>query len=231
MSGGRVIFVGCGPGAEDLLTVRAVRALQRADVVIWNAGILDRQALVEHTDATTEIVEWPPATQRELLAVYDRAITDDLVVVRLKGGDPTLFGALEEDIATLRERGVAYEIVPGVSALAATAAALGHEVASNGLPLLLVDAAALTSTAPTTFAVAAHGAARSPDELQRALLDRGLPASTPCTVAIEVSRRDETLLSCPLDELAETIQDMGLGVLTLVLAGHTRPGASALESG
>lgn len=68
MSAGRIVFVGCGPGAEDLLTLRGVRALEAADVVIWNAGLLDRRALAAHTRGDVEIVAWPPATSRDALA-------------------------------------------------------------------------------------------------------------------------------------------------------------------
>lgn len=219
MSAGRVLFVGCGPGAADLLTLRAVRALATADVVIWNAGLLDRQVLSDHMRAGAEILQWPPATQRDVERAFDRALAEDLLVVRLKGGDPTLFGALEPELSAVRERGLPCEIVPGVSAVGASAAALGHEVASGGAQLLLADAGSLASGLPGAGAIAVYGANRDPRALQRALLARGLVASTPCAVAIEVSRRDEMLVSCPLGELGETIEDLGMGALTIVFAG------------
>lgn len=219
MSAG-VRFVGCGPGAADLLTLRAVRALQAADIVIWNATLLDRQTLSEHTRADAEIVQWPPATLADIEAAYDRALAEDLLVVRLKGGDPTLFGVLEPELSAVRERGLACEIVPGVSAVGAGFAALGREMATASAGLLLVGAGALSSAGePETIRIAAYGANRDPRALQRALLARGLPASTPCTVAIEVSRRDEMLISCRIENLGETIEDMGMGALTLVIAG------------
>ena len=214
---GRVLFVGCGPGAADLLTVRAVRALEAADVVIWNHTLLDRQALAEHTRADAEVVEWPPATQDDIYAVFERARAEHLLVVRLKGGDPTLFGALEPELSAARERRVACEIVPGISALSAAAAVLDREVATRDAPLLLIDAAA-AARAPER-GVAVFGVGREPRVLAEALLGRGLAGPTPCTVVIEASRRDETVLSCTLDALAETIEDFGLGRLTLVLAG------------
>lgn len=219
MSSGSVLFVGCGPGAADLLTLRAVRALETADVVIWSASLLDREALALHTRPDAQILEWPPATQRDILDMFDRALAENLLVVRLKGGDPTLFGALEPELSAVRGRGLACEIVPGVSALAAGAAALGREIATPAAPLLLVDAAALAKAPAGACRVAAYGAGRDARALQRALLEHGLPATTPCTVAIEVSRRDEMLVSCALDELAETVEDVGPAVLTLVLAG------------
>lgn len=162
MSDGRVLFVGCGPGAPDLLTLRAVDALTAADVIVWSASLIERRTIAAHARAEAELVEWPPATQREIDALYDRALA---------------------------------------------------------APLLLADAAALTDAPAAGSAIAVHGASRAPRVLQRDLLDRGLPGATPCAVAIEVSRRDELLAPCTLDELAETLEDLGRGRLTLVLAG------------
>ena len=219
MSRGRVLFVGCGPGAADLLTLRAVRALEAADVVVWSASLLGRDALAAHVTDGVEIVEWPPATLRDVLAVYDRALPDGLLVVRLKGGDPALFGALDPELGAVRERGLEWEIVPGVSALGASGAALGRELATPNSPLLLTDATALADAAPAACAVAVHGSGRDAAALQQALLARGLAPHASCAVAVEVSRRDEAVVACTLDELAETVEDIGRGVLTLVLAG------------
>lgn len=214
-----VRFVGCGPGAADLLTLRAVRALQAADIVIWNATLLDRQTLGEHTRADAELVQWPPATQSDIFGAFDRALAEDLLVVRLKGGDPTLLGVLEPELSAVRERGLTWEIVPGISALSAGFAALGQEMVAAGAGLLVIDAAAFVGGEPETISIATYGANRDPRALQRALLARGLPASTPCSVAIEVSRRDELLVRCTIADLGETIEDMGMGALTFVIAG------------
>ncbi len=219
MTAGRVLFVGCGPGAADLLTLRAVHALQTADIVIWNADLLDRRALTEHTRADSEILQWPPATQRDIQDAFDRACVEDLLVVRLKGGDPTLLGALEPELSAVRERGLACEIVPGISALSAGAAALGREIATHDAALLVGAASALAGDHTTATVVASYGVDRDPRALQRTLLTRGLAAATPCTVAIEVSRRDEMLLSCVLEDLAETVEDAAMGALAIVFAG------------
>jgi precorrin-4 methylase len=218
LSAGRVLFVGCGPGAADLLTLRAVRALEAADVVIWNASLLDRETLAAHMRANAELLAWPPATERDILATYDRARAEDLVVVRLKGGDPMLLGAIEPELSAVQDRGLPCEVVPGVSAVAASTAALLVEAATPGAPLLIADGAGLAGIAGRGQTIAVHGASRDPRALQRDLLALGLPAGSRCDVAIEVSRRSETLLRCTLDELAETVEDNALGLLTLVVA-------------
>ena len=231
MSAGRVLFVGCGPGAADLLTLRAVSALQRADVVVWSPSLLDRAAVTAHARADCEIVAWPPATQRDVDAVYDRARADDLTVVRLKGGDPMLFGALEPELSAVCARGLACEVVPGISAAGAGAAALLAEIATPATPLLLADAAALPDALDPGSVLAIHNAGRHTEALQRDLLALGLAQTTPCDVVIEVSRRGEMLVPCALHELAETLEDMGRGMLTLVLVRPSPNVQEAADSG
>ena len=101
---------------------------------------------------------------------------------------------------------------------------LQREIATTGSPLVLAAAGALAAGAGPEHAIAVHGASRDPEALQRDLLALGLAPQTPCDVAVEVSRRGETLVACTLDELAETVRDTGLGGLTLVLV---RPSAAA----
>ena len=138
---------------------------------------------------------------------------EDLLVVRLKGGDPALFGALEPELSAARERGLACEIVPGVSALRAAAAALGCEIATPG------GAAARSPTRsgsprrpPSPACVAVYGAGRDPRALQRGLRDRGLAGVDAVRASRSRSRgAARRSCACPLDELAETLEDMAPG--------------------
>jgi len=227
MRPGRVLFVGCGPGAPDLLTLRAVRAIAEADVIVWSPALLDEAVVVEHARPDAELVAWPPATQHDVFGVYDRAAADGLRVVRLKGGDPTLFGELRDDLQAVRIRGLGYEIVPGVSAVAGGAATLGCEVAARGAPLLLA-AAGDGVQVDSVGVVGVLGAGRDPEAIARDLAARGWPGSTPCAVLVGISRPGEIVVTCRLDELAECIEDYGCGGLTTVLAGPSltdaRPG-------
>ncbi|MGI9098672.1 MAG: SAM-dependent methyltransferase [Solirubrobacteraceae bacterium] len=224
MCPGRVLFVGCGPGAPDLLTLRAVRAIAEADVIVWSPALLDEAVVVEHARPDAELVAWPPATQHDVLGVYDRAVAEGLRVVRLKGGDPTLFGELRDDLEAVRIRGLGYEIVPGVSAVAAGAATLGCEVARRGVPLLLVAGGDGVDSDPCGV-VGVLAAGRDPEALARGLAARGWPASTPCAVLVGLSRPGEIVVTCRLAELAECIEDYGRGGLTTVLAGPALTGA------
>jgi precorrin-4/cobalt-precorrin-4 C11-methyltransferase len=217
MSAGRVRFVGCGPGAPDLLTLRAVRAIAAADIVVWSPSLLDEAVVIEHARPGAELVGWPPATQRDVVAVYDRAAREGLQVVRLKGGDPAFFGELQDDLRELRALGVDVEVVPGVSAVSAGAAALCCEIASSATPLVLAAAGAEAGADPGVVGVLNTG--RDPAAVAAGLAARGLAPATPCAVLVAISRPSEIVVTCTLDELAETLRDYGSPGLTTVLAG------------
>ena len=222
MTGGRVRLVGCGPGAADLLTLRAARAIAEADVVVWSPTLLDESIVREHAHPDAELVAWPPARQDDVLAVYDRAAAEGLDVVRLKGGDPTLFGELRDDLQAIRARGLELEIVPGVSAVTAAAAALCCEIAGPGTPLALVAAGAAPEGEGT---VAVLNCGRDAAAVTGELEARGLRSSTPCAVLVGISRAGEIVVTCALDELAETLRDYGASGVTIVLAGTAVGGA------
>jgi len=224
MSTGRVRFVGCGPGAADLLTLRAVGAIAAADVIVWNPVLLDEAVLGEHARPGAAILRWPPATQTDILAVYDRAAAEGLQVVRLKGGDPTLFGQLGDELDAVRARGLRHDIVPGVSPVTAGAAALACEIGGAAAPLLLLAAGAPTR-APGAIAVLNAG--RDGAAIADDLAARGLDPDSPCALLVGISRPEQIVETCRLSELAETMGDFGTAGLTIVLAG---PAIAAAES-
>ena len=211
-----MLFVGCGPGAADLLTLRAVRALAAADIVVWSPSLIAAEVVRGHVRPGTEILAWPPAGLPDVLDAFDRARDRGLVVVRLKGGDPMLFGAMEPELGAARDRGLDVEIVPGISALGAAAAALAWELARPGTPLLVDDA--FVAPAGEVGVTALFMAGGVPDAAAGKLRQRGMTPDASCAVAIQVSRPDEILVTCRLDELSEHVEDLGRGGHTVVLA-------------
>ena len=215
---GRLIFVGAGPGAADLLTLRAARAIASADIVIWGQGLLLREALDDHLRAGAEVIAWPPATMDDVLRAYDRARDEGLSVVRLKSGDASLFGELADELGAAAERGLAVEFVPGVSAVAAAGAALGSELtAGAGLTLRRTEA----GDGPRSVALFMPG--RDPDAAQAALLAEGLAEGDPCAIVHRVSWPGEMLVRCRVGEVAEHLSDLGLDGMTLLVAGPAVP--------
>jgi precorrin-4 methylase len=211
--------------------------LAEADVVIWGAAMLAEEVVSDYARPEAELVPWPPATMSDIYTVYERANRDHLVVARLFWGDPAIFGAVRDEAQEAERRGLAFEVVPGVSALGASAAALGLELttAPGASPPLIL--AAWHEDAPAGQGVhdlARHGATmalfmagKRGEELQSELLAGGFGPATPCAVAHRISWPDELVLRCRLDRLASTLARPELERQTLVLVGPAlAPGLS-----
>lgn len=233
---GRVVFVGAGPGAADLLTFRAARAIADADVVIWAASLVHEDVL-DHARPDAEIVDSAKLPMEGVLPYYERAAAEGLTVARIHSGDPALWGALQEQLERCQDLGLDTEIVPGVSSVAAVAAAAGREltipeVAQSVILTRLGGGKTPMPPGEEVREFARHGttmalflsAARS-RLLQEELLDGGYPGDTPCVVAYRCTWPDELIVRCRLDALAKTVKEHRLWKHTLVLVGP------ALEAG
>lgn len=225
----KVWFLGGGPGASDLLTVRAARVLGEADVVIWGQSLLSEETVREYAPADAELVAWPPATTADISAAYGRAMREDLLVARLCWGDPALYGGVRDEAREARSRGLPVEVVPGVSSLGAAAAALGTELTrapTDPPPLILAAPRDDPPPAQGIRDLASHGATmaffmagKRGAQLQADLLAGGFPPETPCAVAHRVTWPDEVVVTCCLEQLAGTMEDPELERHTMVLVG------------
>jgi precorrin-4 C11-methyltransferase len=226
---GLVSFVGAGPGAPDLLTLRAVRVLGEADVVVWARSLVD-PAVLEHARRGAELVPSDDRALDDVVAIYSRAAAEGLRVARVHSGDPSLYGALHEQIEACRRIGLPFEIVPGVSSVAAAATALGQELTVPDVSQTLILTRRPTRTSmpqnETIAELARHGttmalflSVRRPRELQQDLLDGGYAPDAPCAVVYRASWPDEVVLRCALAELAATIRGARITTQALVLVG------------
>jgi precorrin-4/cobalt-precorrin-4 C11-methyltransferase len=211
-----VFLIGGGPGAPDLVTVRGARAIAASDIVIWGRPMSTEELVREHARPGAEIVAWPPATMADLEAAYDRAAAAGLTVARLHGGDPGVYARLYEELVRVRTRGLEVEIIPGVTAACAAAAALEWELSSEAerRPVVLAAgkgpdgavAPELERAAAGGHALALYIAGGIGAELQATLLERGYPAGTECAIATRVSWPGETLERCSLAQLRERLE-------------------------
>ncbi|MBA3421769.1 MAG: cobalt-precorrin-4/precorrin-4 C(11)-methyltransferase [Thermoleophilaceae bacterium] len=233
MSGARVYFIGGGPGAADLLTLRGARAIAAADVVVWGRSLVSEEVVTEHARPTAELAPWPPLSADGLLDVYDRARRDGLTVARVYGGDPTIYGWVHEEIASVTERGLPYEVIPGVTSMAAAAAAAGCTL-SGGMLIVarregwrpLPPGERIRDYARHGTTMALYMASREPHELQRELTEGGYDPATPCVIVHRTSWPDERILRCPLDELGDRIEAGRLDHQTLVFVGPGTEGVA-----
>jgi uroporphyrin-III C-methyltransferase len=240
---GTVHLVGAGPGAADLLTLRAARLLAEADVVLHDA-LVSPEVLALATRARLIPVGKragrPSAEQAFICRLMIRAARTGRCVVRLKGGDPFLFGRAEEEIAACRAAGIAVEVVPGVSAGFAAAAALCAPLTRRGLVrsvVFLTPAAAKGSGPDERWADAAAGAdtlviymgKRDGSRVLAALLARGLSPAAPLVLAEAVSWSGETLSGGALADLPALADAAGDGP-ALLLIGEVFAEAAAAHA-
>lgn len=214
-AGGKVYLVGAGPGAPDLLTVRAVRLLAEADIVFHDALVHpDTLALAPQAKKISV------GKRHGKLSAAQRFINKQLVdaargyrcIVRLKGGDPMLFGRAQEEIDALREAGVEFEIVPGVTAALAASAALGVSLTRRGVSrsVAFVTPRVGAGEGPSRWIEAARGAdsvvlymaAHEAPAIARALIESGREAATPVAIVERASLAEESARFATLASLA-----------------------------
>jgi len=226
-----VAFVGAGPGAADLLTLRAAQRIAEADIVIWAASLVHEDVL-QHARADAVVVNSAEHSLEGIREHYERAAREGLLVARIHSGDPALWGGTQEQHELCTALGLETEVVPGVSSFSAVAAIVQREltipeVAQSVVLTRLEGGKTPMPSRETVRSFAAHGttmalflsAART-KQLQDELLAAGAyDASTPCVVAYAATWPDELVFECALGELAERVREHRLYKHTLVLVG------------
>ncbi|HKI31138.1 MAG TPA: precorrin-4 C(11)-methyltransferase [Gemmataceae bacterium] len=224
----RVVFVGAGPGDPDLLTLKAHRALGRADVVVY-AGSLVPEEILRHAPATAVLHNSAPLTLEEVMAILVPAARAGKRVVRLHSGDTSLYSAIQEQMTRLDEAGVGYEVIPGVSSFQAAAAALKAEFTLPEVVQTVILTRAEGETpmpeGESLAALAQHRAtlcvflsARLVERVQDELLT-AYAADTPVAILYRVSWPDEKVVLTELWHLAEEVRRNKLSRTTLIVVG------------
>ena len=227
---GRVVFVGAGPGAADLITLRGARVIAEADIVIW-ASSLVHPDIVANIKPGAVLADSAGEALEDTEKHYRRAAEEDLVVARVHTGDPSIYGATAEQVRICRTLGLEIETVPGVSAFSAAAARMNAEITlpevSQSLILTRLEGGRTPMPAKETVrSFAAHGAtmalylsAARNKQLQEELLAGGYPPETPCIIGYQVTWPDEMMMRCALSELSATMREHKLWKHTVVLVG------------
>ena len=228
-----ISFVGAGPGAPDLITLRGAGRLAAADVVVWASSLVP-EAVLEHCRPGVELHDSATMTLEDVLGVY--AAHDEMTsIVRLHSGDPSIYGAIGEQMDWCLAEGRSFEVVPGVSSVAAAAATLARELTVPGVSqsVVLTRLAGRTAASmPPKEGVAAfapHGAtmavflsAARPDELAAELLSpgSGYGPETPAAIVVRASWPDETVVRTTVARLADDLRATGATMTALVLIGE-----------
>jgi uroporphyrin-III C-methyltransferase len=231
---GSATLVGAGPGDPDLLTLRAVKAIQRADVILFDA--LVDPAVLDLARPEVRRIDIGKRCGRHAMnqAAINRLIVQlaqsGAHVVRLKGGDPFVFGRGGEELNSLRAARVPVEVVPGVTAACAAAASLQipltHRNVARSLHFVTghgsdgaVPAHDWRALAASGGTIAAYMASKTLRSVAASLIEAGLPPSTPAVAVESASRPNEAHVQGTLAELPDLLEDRRLDGPTLVLIG------------
>ena len=230
-----VHFVGAGPGAPDLITLRGAALLERADQVIY-AGSLVNPKLLDRCRVDCRILNSAVMTLEEVIEAIREAEVQGRMTVRLHTGDPSVFGAIREQMDRLDELKIPYDVTPGVSSFCGAAAALRAEYTLPGISQTVVltrmegrtpvpESEQIRTLAQHGSSMAVFLSAGMLTELQEELMKGAYTADTPAALVYKASWPEEKVISCTVGTLAENAEKQGIHRTALVLVGEFLSGS------
>ena len=224
-----VHFIGAGPGAPDLITLRGARLLAEADVIIY-AGSLVNPALLEGRKEGCAVYDSASMTLEEVLSVREQAEGEGKTTVRLHTGDPSLYGAIREQMDQLDRMGVSYDVTPGVSSFSGAAAALNAEYTLPDVSQsVIITRMAGRTPVPEGEALAkmaSHGCTMVLflstgllEDVERELMKGGYAPDTPAAIVYKATWPDQKVYRCTVSTLAETAKANHVTKTALITVG------------
>ncbi len=224
-----VTFVGAGPGAADLITVRGKKLLKQADVVIY-AGSLVNPELLSYTKEGCEIYNSASMTLEQVIAVMKEAESCQKFTVRLHTGDPSIYGAIREQMDLLEEAGIDFEVVPGVSSFCGAAAALKAEYTlpdvSQTVILTRMEGRTPVPEKEEIAKLASHQASMALflssgmlAKLSERLTVGGYPSETPAAIVYKATWPDQKIVRTTIGGLSRAAEENGIHKTALILVG------------
>lgn len=224
-----VYFVGAGTGAVDLITVRGMRLLEKADVIIY-AGSLVNPDLLDYAKKDCQIHNSARLTLDEVIDIMKKASDEDKIIVRLHTGEPSIYGAVREQMDELDKLDIEYESCPGVSACFGAAASLNLEYTlpdiSQSLIITRMEGRTKVPPRESIESFAAHQASMAIylstgmlEELSRRLVTGGYREDTPAALVYKATWPEEEKYICTVKTLAETAREHKITKTALVLVG------------
>ena len=225
----QVSFVGAGPGAADLITVRGARLLRHADVIVFAGSLVDRQ-LVKHYAVNADVHDSAGMTLTEVISVIMDAVNAGRSVVRLHTGDPSIYGAIQEQMEALDRLDISYQVVPGVTSAFAAAAALQQELTlpevSQTVIFTRVEGRTPVPETEQLSRIAAIGATLviylsvgMIEKVVEQLLHGAYTPQTPAAVVCRASWEDEQIIRGSLADIAAAVRQAGIDRQALIIVG------------
>lgn len=224
----KVFFVGCGPGDPDLITVKAKKILQRAKVVVYSGSLIPDEILKICKRA--EMHNAAPLVREEILEILYKGARNNLATVRLHDGDPSIYGAIREQIDELAKRGVDSQVIPGVTAFLASAAALGTQLTLPGVTQTIIITRAESRTRVPRReqipALASHGATmvfylsvHLLAKITRQAIQAGYPRSTPAAVIYRAGWPDQKIVTGTISDITRKTRDEKITKTAVIIIG------------
>ena len=224
-----VHFVGAGPGDKELITVKGKRLLEEADVIIY-AGSLVNPELLEYAKPQAKICNSASMTLEEVIEVMEKAEGEGKTTVRLHTGDPSVYGAHREQMDRLEERGISYDVVPGVSSFQAAAASMKKEYTLPGVSQTVIltrlegrtpvpEKENLKSLASHQASMVVFLSAGQTETVAEKLIEGGYPADTPAAVIYKASWEDEKIVAGTLADIGKKTKEAGISRTALIAVG------------
>lgn len=225
----KVHFIGAGPGDPDLITVRGKKFIMQSPICLY-AGSLVPESLISDAPADAEVFDTASMTLGEIIEIMANAYDRDLSVARVHSGDPSLYGAIGEQMRQLRKRGIPFDVTPGVPAYAAAAAALETELTLPGVSqtLILTRTAMQSSEMPSDETLANFGRTRATLAIHlsirniqkiRTELEPFYGAECPAAIVYQASWPNQKVLRCTLATLPKKVRAAKITRTALILIG------------
>jgi len=226
----KVIFAGAGPGAPDLITVRCCEALENADIILY-AGSLVNPEILKYANESCELIDSADLNLEEIVEVLKKGIEDEKNVVRLHTGDPSIYGAITEQMNELDTLGIEYEVIPGISSLFASAAALKTELTLPGVSQSIIitrragrtpvpDGQNIADFAKHNTTMGIFLSISDIEGLVAELISGGYAPETAVAVVYKVSWKDEKILRGTLDNIAEKVRTSQITRQAMIIVGN-----------
>ncbi|MFC3883960.1 precorrin-4 C(11)-methyltransferase [Bacillus songklensis] len=225
----KVTIIGAGPGDPDLITVKGLTLLQEADVVMY-ADSLVSEDLVKRAKPDAEVIKTAGMHLEEMVDLMVERVQHGKKVVRVHTGDPAVYGAIMEQIVLLKQAGIGVEIIPGVSSVFASAAAVGAELTIPDLTQTVIltraegrtpvpETEKLKDLAKHHCTIALFLSATLTKKVVKEFLDAGWSKETPVAVVYKATWPDQRILRTTLEHLDEEMHKNGMRKQAMILAG------------
>jgi precorrin-4/cobalt-precorrin-4 C11-methyltransferase len=224
----KVFFVGCGPGDPDLITIKAKKIIQKADVVVYSGSLIPASIL--NFCKKAKLHDASKLVREEIFEILKENAKKNKIVVRLHDGDPSIYGAIKEQIDNLRPEGIESEVVPGITSFLASAAALGIQLTLPGVTQTMIITRAESRTkvpkeerisdlarhkATMIFYLSVHLLS----DIVKQALDGGYTSSTPVAVVYRASWDDQKIITGTLTDITKKVRDEKITRTAIVIVG------------